>query len=232
MDSKTRDRIIEDFKSLKLKVVVQCRILSVGFDHPQLDAIIMAKPTNSLTFYYQFLGRGVRIHPNKKDCIIVDLSGNFNRFGKIETLSVENSDLTKGWAVFNEDMLLSNYPLNTNNRPTKKSLLSKLEWEKGLKENNTTSKETEVKFYFGKYKDKTVLEVMKENKSYLTWILDQKDFNWYGEKGKMLKETIQKNLGVFIAEDTQIIKSTALPTKTENDFRSYGELKNYLIDLW
>lgn len=66
MDTKDRDRIINDFKSLKLKVVVQCKILSVGFDHPQLDAIIMAKPTNSLTFYYQYLGRGVRIHLIKK----------------------------------------------------------------------------------------------------------------------------------------------------------------------
>lgn len=203
MDSKTRDRIIEDFKSLKLKVVVQCRILAVGFDHPQLDAIIMAKPTNSLTFYYQFLGRGVRIHTSKKDCIVVDLSGNFKRFGKIETLSIENSDITKGWAVFNEDMLLSNYPLNTNNRPTKKSLLYKLKNEQLA----LISNEEESTFYFGKYKDKKVSEVIKENKSYLTWLLDQKDFNWYGEKGRKLKQTIQKNLGVFLEEEKLIFKN-------------------------
>jgi DNA repair protein RadD len=204
MDTKDRDSIIDSFKSLKLKVIVQCRILSVGFDHPQLDAIIMAKPTNSLTFYYQYLGRGVRIHPNKKDCVVVDLSGNFKRFGKIETISIENSELTKGWAVFNEDMLLSNYPLNTNNRPTKKSLLSKLKWEQSKKEQSVSE---EVKFYFGKYKDKSVSEVMKENKSYLTWLLDQKDFNWYGDNGRRLKQSIQRHLGVFLEEEKEIVKN-------------------------
>jgi DNA repair protein RadD len=204
MDTKDRDRIIDSFKSLKLKIIVQCRILSVGFDHPQLDAIIMAKPTNSLTFYYQYLGRGVRIHPDKKDCVVVDLSGNFKRFGKIETISIENSELTKGWAVFNEDMLLSNYPLNTNNRPTKKSLLSKLKWEQSKKEQSVSE---EVKFYFGKYKDKSVSEVLKENKSYLTWLLDQKDFNWYGDNGRRLKQSIQRHLGVFLEEEKEIVKN-------------------------
>jgi DNA repair protein RadD len=203
MDTKDRDKIINDFKSLKLKVVVQCRILSVGFDHPELDAIIMAKPTNSLTFYYQYLGRGVRIHPDKKDCIVVDLSGNFRRFGKIETLSIENNDLTKGWAVFNEDMLLSNYPLNTNNRPTKKSLLAKLKRE----QDKTSLNEDDSLFYFGKYKDKKVSDVMKENKSYLTWLLDQKDFNWYGENGRKLKQSIQKQLGVFLEDEKELVKN-------------------------
>lgn len=203
MDTKARDKIINDFKSLKLKVVVQCRILSVGFDHPELDAIIMAKPTNSLTFYYQYLGRGVRIHPDKKDCVVVDFSGNFRRFGKIETLTIENSDLTKGWAVFNEDMLLSNYPLNTNNRPTKKSLLAKLKRE----QDKASLNEDDALFYFGKYKDKKVSDVMKENKSYLTWLLDQKDFNWYGENGRKLKQSIQKQLGVFLEDEKELVKS-------------------------
>ena len=192
MDSKKRDKIIKNFKDLKTKVVCQVKILSVGFDHPQLDAIIMAKPTNSLTFYYQYVGRGVRIHPSKKDCIVVDFSDNFNKFGKIETITIENSKLTKGWAVFNNDMLLSNYPLNTKNRPTKTSLQYELDWGKN---------KDDLQFYFGKYKDKKVSEVMKENKSYLTWLLDQKDFNWYGEKGQKLKECIEKHLGIYKVKD-------------------------------
>lgn len=223
MDNKDRDRIINDFKSLKLKVVIQCKILSVGFDHPQLDAIIMAKPTNSLTFYYQYLGRGVRIHKDKKDCIVVDLSGNFDKFGKVETISIEDSKLTKGWAVFNEDMLLSNFPLNTKNRPTKKSLLNKLEWEQSIKENKTQLNDTDITFYFGKFKDKKVSEVLKENKSYLTWLLDQKDFNWYGENGRKLKQCIQKHLGVFLEEEKAIINKST-------NFKNNKELINNYTD--
>ena len=234
MDTKDRDRIINDFKTLKLKVIVQCKILSVGFDHPQLDAIIMAKPTNSLTFYYQYLGRGVRIHPDKKDCIVVDLSGNYKRFGKIETISIENSELTKGWSVFNDDMLLSNYPLNTNNRPTKKSLLAKLQWEKSIKESKNNTNETDIKFYFGKYKDKSVAEVMKENKSYLTWLLDQKDFNWYGDNGRKLKQSIQRHLGVFLEEEKAIVKNFKVSDSKEvlenytNSIKTISDLK----ELW
>ena len=234
MDTKDRDRIINDFKSLKLKVIVQCKILSVGFDHPQLDAIVMAKPTNSLTFYYQYLGRGVRIHPDKKDCIVVDLSGNYKRFGKIETISIENSELTKGWAVFNDDMLLSNYPLNTNNRPTKKSLLAKLQWEKSLKESKNNTSETDIKFYFGKYKDKSVADVMKENKSYLTWLLDQKDFNWYGDSGRRLKQSIEKHLGVFLEEEKAIVKNfkvidnKSILENYTNSIKTINDLK----ELW
>lgn len=191
MDNKERDNIINGFKNLNIKVISQCMILSVGFDHPQLDAIIMAKPSNSLTFYYQYLGRGVRIHDTKKDCKVVDLSGNFRKFGKIEEISIINHELTKGWAVFGGDMLLSNFPLNTTNRPTLDSLKRKQKWEEKKKETDE-----KITFYFGKYKDKTVKEVIKENKSYLTWLLEQKDFKWYGDVGVRLKKEIEMELGV------------------------------------
>lgn len=192
MPDKDRDRIIKDFKDLRLKVIIQCSILSVGFDHPQLDALIMARPTNSLTFYYQYLGRGVRIHPEKENCLVVDYTGNYKKFGKIETISIENTEIAGGWAVFNEDTLLSNYPLNTTNRPTKKSLTAKL-----IAKDKIKSGVVDATFHFGKFKDKKVSEVYKERRSYLTWLIDQKDFNWFGEKGRVLKKSIEQHLGIY-----------------------------------
>jgi DNA repair protein RadD len=226
MDNKDRDSIINDFKSLKLKVVIQCKILTIGFDHPELDAIVIAKPSNSLTFHYQLVGRGVRIHPDKKDCKIVDISGNCNKFGKVETISIENEKITKGWAVFNGDMLLSNYPLNTTNRPTKLSLQQKIDWEIEFKKGSGA----DVSFYFGKYKDKKVSEVMKENKSYLTWLLDQKDFNWYGDKGAKLKECIQRHLGVFVEK----VNTDSLQEKLSNRelLEKHIPKQEELINIW
>lgn len=223
MDNKDRDNIINDFKSLKLKVVIQCKILTIGFDHPQLDAIVIAKPSNSLTFHYQLCGRGVRVHKDKKDCKIVDLSGNCNKFGNIEAISIENEKLTKGWAVFNGDMLLSNYPLNTTNRPTKKSLQVKLDWESSSQK----SVSNDITFYFGKYKDKKVSDVMKENKPYLTWLLDQKDFNWYGDKGTKLKECIEKNLGVFVEK----YKVTNITNNSKDVINNYTNSIKTIADL-
>ena len=48
---------------------------------------------------------------------------------------------------------------------------------------------------------------MKENKSYLTWLLDQKDFNWYGDNGRKLKQSIQRHLGVFLEEEKAVVKN-------------------------
>lgn len=175
-------------------------------------------------------GRGVRTHQNKKDCKIVDLSGNCTKFGNVETITIENEKITKGWAVFNNDMLLSNYPLNAKIRPTKKSLEQKLKWDIDSKKDDLS----DLQFYFGKYKDKKVSEVMKENKSYLTWLLDQKDFNWYGEKGTKLKECIEKHLGVFV-EKYKVSNIQVSNTNIKDILQNHtSSLKNIvdLKDLW
>lgn len=54
---------------------------SKGFDVPDIGCVIMARPLRkSLAEHIQFLGRGLRIHPGKTDCIILDHSGNCARF--------------------------------------------------------------------------------------------------------------------------------------------------------
>lgn len=176
-------------------------------------------------------GRGVRIDPNKKDCLVVDFSGNCERFGKVETITIENQDITKGWAVFNKNILLSNYPLNTNNRPTRESLLQKINWEKDIRDNTVDIKKVDVAFYFGRYKNKKVSEVLKENKSYLTWILDQKDFNWYGENGYRLKQCIQRHLGVFIEEQKPPVKTSGKFENNRNLIQNYTDNIKTIADL-
>ena len=57
-----------------------------GFDYPELDTVVMARPTMSLALYYQIVGRGIRPHPSKKSLWFVDLCGNIKRFGKVEDL--------------------------------------------------------------------------------------------------------------------------------------------------
>lgn len=83
---KERERIIKDFKSGKIKVLTNVGVLTTGFDYPELDTIVMARPTMSLAMYYQILGRAIRPHPSKEAGWIVDLCGNIKRFGKVEDL--------------------------------------------------------------------------------------------------------------------------------------------------
>ena len=154
-----RDRVVSEFKKLNIHVVINVNILSVGFDHPQLDTIITARPTMSIGIYYQQIGRGVRIHPEKESCAVIDLSGNFQRFGKVEELNFENLE-GYGWGMFKGDILLSDYPMVAVKRPTKASL--------GL----SRASSGYVKFDFGKFKGKSIDEVGRENKQYLAWMYD------------------------------------------------------------
>lgn len=110
--AKKREKIINDFKEGKIQVLMNVQVLSVGFDHPGLDCIIMGKPTFSLAVLYQVYGRAVRVDPTgvKKDCLIIDAVDNTSRFGKIEDLAIENLN-GYGWGVFNGDYLLTGIPM-------------------------------------------------------------------------------------------------------------------------
>lgn len=87
-ESKERDSILSKFKSGVIKCVVNVGVLTTGFDYPELECVLMARSTMSLALYYQIVGRAMRPHPNKNTAWIVDLGGNVNFFGKIETMEI------------------------------------------------------------------------------------------------------------------------------------------------
>jgi DNA repair protein RadD len=96
---KERKRIVDDFRSGKIRVVVQVDVLTIGFDFPELDCVITGRPTNSISWWYQFVGRGTRIHENKENCLIVDFVGSTQRFGKVEDLYFAETENGK-WEMF------------------------------------------------------------------------------------------------------------------------------------
>lgn len=64
--------------------IVNCMVLTEGFDDPAVDCIIMARPTQSKTLYIQCVGRGLRIAPNKGSCRIIDMVGMSSRHTLIQ----------------------------------------------------------------------------------------------------------------------------------------------------
>ncbi len=158
-----RNRIIDDFKALRLRIVVQVTILSVGFDHPELDCIITGRPTASLSWWYQFVGRVTRIHPNKKNGLVIDFVGSVPKFGKVEDLYFEYE--APLWKLYGEGTkLLTGIPLH----------------EIGLHKQNQpnphdiAAQGPVVKMTFGKYKD---TEVRKIPIWYRKWMLDNIKWN-------------------------------------------------------
>lgn len=71
-----RAQIIADFKAQKLKYLINVSVLTTGFDAPHVDFIAMLRPTQSLGLYQQIVGRGLRLAPNKTDCLVIDYAGN------------------------------------------------------------------------------------------------------------------------------------------------------------
>ena len=84
MPDTERDAKIAAFKSGEVKALVNCAILTTGFDHPPLDALILLRPTLSPGLYIQMVGRGLRLHESKTDCLVLDFGGNVRRHGFID----------------------------------------------------------------------------------------------------------------------------------------------------
>ena len=104
---KERERILEMFKVGEIPVVANVGVLTTGFDYPELDTVVMARPTMSLAMYYQIVGRCIRPHKDKEAAWFVDLCGNINRFGEVSDLHLKDTGNGK-WAVFSRGRQLTN----------------------------------------------------------------------------------------------------------------------------
>lgn len=104
---KERERILSDFKNGTIPVVANVGVLTTGFDYPELDTIVMARPTMSLAMYYQIVGRGIRPCEGK-DGWFIDLCGNIDRFGHVDDLKLWDSSGKGKWAVFSNGKQLTN----------------------------------------------------------------------------------------------------------------------------
>lgn len=70
-----RESIISDWRKGFLKVVVNCMILTEGFDFPELECCILARPTKSIALALQMVGRIMRTAPGKDGALVLDHAG-------------------------------------------------------------------------------------------------------------------------------------------------------------
>ena len=75
-DNAERDKLIKAFKHKEIKYLVNVSVLTTGFDAPHVDMIAILRPTQSVSLYQQIIGRGLRLSENKKDCLVIDYTGN------------------------------------------------------------------------------------------------------------------------------------------------------------
>lgn len=78
-----RDKRILGFRNGKFKIVTNVGVLTTGFDVPDVDFLLLSRPTRSTSLHVQILGRGMRVHDSKKDTLVLDYAGNILRLGLV-----------------------------------------------------------------------------------------------------------------------------------------------------
>jgi DNA repair protein RadD len=78
---KDREAIIQAFKARKLRYLVNVSVLTTGFDAPHVDVVAILRATESAGLLQQIIGRGLRLHDNKADCLVLDYAENIKRHG-------------------------------------------------------------------------------------------------------------------------------------------------------
>lgn len=110
-----RDTLLS-FKEGNTRVVMNCGVLTEGFDDPGVEVIIMARPTKSRSLYAQMVGRATRALPGVVDgpgldtaekrkaaiaaspkpyCRIIDFVGNSGRHKLITCMDVLGGNVTE-----------------------------------------------------------------------------------------------------------------------------------------
>lgn len=86
MSKKARASALAQFKTGRVRWLVNCDLLTTGFDEPAIDGLALMRPTASKALHVQMLGRGMRLADGKDDCLVLDFAGNIVRHGNIDDL--------------------------------------------------------------------------------------------------------------------------------------------------
>lgn len=79
-----RDFIFNRFKQGKLRYLVNVGVATTGFDSPNVDCIGLLRASQSKSLVVQMMGRACRLHPSKKDALVLDCAGNLRRHMPID----------------------------------------------------------------------------------------------------------------------------------------------------
>ncbi|MDZ4852135.1 MAG: DEAD/DEAH box helicase family protein [Pirellulaceae bacterium] len=90
------------FAPERLKYLCNVNVLTTGFDAPDIDCVVLLRPTLSPGLLVQMVGRGFRLHPGKQNCLILDFGGNIQRHGPVDQIKVVQRDDGSGTAPAKE----------------------------------------------------------------------------------------------------------------------------------
>jgi DNA repair protein RadD len=90
------------FSREPLKYLCNVNVLTTGFDAPNVDCVVLLRPTMSPGLYYQMVGRGFRLFPGKTNCLVLDFGGNVVRHGPVDMIQAKSRSAGNGDAPAKE----------------------------------------------------------------------------------------------------------------------------------
>jgi len=67
-----RKQAVDKFMAGETQFLCSVALFTEGFDCPAVDCIVLLRETKSRALWSQMIGRGLRTHPGKEDCLILD----------------------------------------------------------------------------------------------------------------------------------------------------------------
>lgn len=87
---------LDRFRAGDVDVLCNVGLFTEGTDLPSIACVILGRPTSSTPLYQQMVGRGLRLHPGKRDCIILDVTGVTGRHKLATLASLGGADSPEG----------------------------------------------------------------------------------------------------------------------------------------
>ncbi len=138
--NKNNEEIFNDYKNKKIQFLLTCQLISEGWDSPQTEVIVMARPTLSKVLYMQQLGRGVRKYQGKECLYVIDVVDDY--VGKLSPWNFNSLFKIPIYMPFAGVKLESNGPIDIF----------------GLNETEMTMEEVDIFTFEEKYGDYLSLE--------------------------------------------------------------------------
>lgn len=96
-----RSELLDDFKAGRFPVLLNCGVFTEGTDIPNIDCVVLSRPTRSRNLLIQMIGRGMRLHQGKANCHVIDMVSSLET-GIVTTPSLfglDPSELVSGASV-------------------------------------------------------------------------------------------------------------------------------------
>jgi len=82
-------------QSGKIKLICTCDLFNEGVDIPEINTLLLLRPTQSPVIFQQQIGRGLRLADDKDSCLVLDFVGQYSEGFRFDTLLRTITGLTR-----------------------------------------------------------------------------------------------------------------------------------------